>query len=67
MLINYVVSKCIYMIMICCIVIFECLKMLLFLSNYALQFSICNIFLKPALVVLGIVAAVWGLDEALCC
>lgn len=66
MLINYVVSKCIYMIMICCIVIFECLKML-FLSNYALQFSIWNIFLKPALVVLGIVAAVWGLDEALCC
>ena len=65
MLINYIVSTCIYMFMICCIVIFECLKMLLFLSNYVLQFLICDISLNLALIVLGILVAVWGLDEAL--
>ena len=65
MLINYIVLTCIYIIMICCIVIFECLKMLLYLSNYVLQFSICDMSLKLALIVLGILVAVWGLDEAL--
>ena len=48
-----------------CIVIFECHKVLLFMSNYVLQFSICDISLKLALIVLGIVVAVWGLGEAL--
>ena len=49
-MINYIVST---------------LVVLLFLSNYVLQFSICDISLKLALIVLGIVVVVWGLGEAL--
>ena len=63
--VNYIVSTCIYMITICCIVIFECLKVLSFLSHYVLQFSICYMSLKLVLIVLRILVVVWGLDEPL--